>query len=350
MDFRQIPEVSLSLRAVTSRDLRFLGRRGRVRGLPGLHQGNGARSPALLPPQSPPKKAPCSRRIPFQLNYHRSPAHVGGGRCGSARGEPLGRWASRGGTRAACSPPRGAVGLSTELTDGAGAGDPRQDAEGAGLGGPAGTEPLCRSRGAAGQREEKKERKRRRRRSGSSPVPLRARHRHHLRPCHNWSWRAAPSLLGPARGKVRPVLTEDAVLLQGAVDLAVGVDLQVVLGGTEELPAPGRSPQVLVDAAAAPRIPARPGVAGGGSGRARGARLLPQAQEQDPNYEHCGMMAAASSLLGRRRLGASGTGGPIRDVSLAARRAGEARSGPGGEASASSYRPRSGPFICLRFT
>lgn len=163
---------------------------------------------------------------------------------------------------------------------------------------------------------------------------------------------------GDARwGKVCPVLTEDAVFLQGAVDLAVGVDLEVVLGGTVEFPAPGRSPEVLVDAAAAPRIPTRPGVAQGGSGGPghprgppSGPRLLQRTQEQDPNYNHCGMMAAALSLLGRWRLGASGTRGPIKAVLLAALQSCRAHTVSSREALASFYQPRSGPFICLRFT
>lgn len=248
----------------------------------------------------------------------------GDGQAGEGRGQPAarrgGRWGSAPGSRTG-------LGTSDRMRREQGWGVPRGPSPSAAAGVPPG-----------------RRRRRRRGRGGGAGAAL-------SRCGPGTGIASGPAAIGPGgRPPPRSVLTEDAVLLQGAVDLAVGVDLQVVLGGTEELPAPGRSPQVLVDAAAAPRIPARPGVAGGGSGRARGARLLPQAQEQDPNYEHCGMMAAASSLLGRRRLGASGTGGPIRDVSLAARRAGEARSGPGGEASASSYRPRSGPFICLRFT
>lgn len=158
-------------------------------------------------------------------------------------------------------------------------------------------------------------------------------------------------------GEASPVLTEGAVLLQGPVDPAAGVDLEVVLGGTVELPAPGRSPEVLVDAAASPRIPARPGGARGGSGGLghgrgppRGARLLQQSQEQDPNYNHCGMMAAALSLLGRARLAASGTRGPIKAVLLAALRRCRARTASSRAALARFYQPRSGPFICLRFT
>lgn len=59
MDFRQIPEVALSLCAITSWDLRFLGRRGRAvptagaglgAGAPGAPPGAAvALSPALLP-------------------------------------------------------------------------------------------------------------------------------------------------------------------------------------------------------------------------------------------------------------------------------------------------------------
>lgn len=150
------------------------------------------------------------------------------------------------------------------------------------------------------------------------------------------------------------VLTEGAVLLQGAVDPAAGVDLQVVLGGTVELPAAGRSPEVLVDAAASPRIPARPGRGSGGLGRgrgpARGARLLQQGQEQDPDYDHRGMVAAALGLPGRARHAARGTRGPIKGVLLAALRRCRAHAAPSRAASARFYQPRSGPFICLRFT
>lgn len=166
---------------------------------------------------------------------------------------------------------------------------------------------------------------------------------------------SAPGEAG--RGKVCPVLTEDAVLLQGAVDLAVGVDLEVVLGGTVEFPAPGRSPEVLVDAASAPRIPPQTGVARGGSGGLghprgppRGPRLLQQTQEQDPNYNHCGMMAAALSLPGRWRLGANDTRGPIKAVLLAALQSCRAHTASSSETSTSFYQPRSGPFICPRFT
>lgn len=179
----------------------------------------------------------------------------------------------------------------------------------------------------------------------------------------NWSEpENPPPHTTPARGgtgwnKMCPVLTKDAVFLQGAVDLAVGVDLEVVLGGTVELPAPGRSPEVLVDAAASPRIPARPRVTRGGSGGlgyprgpARGPRLLQQTQQQDPNYNHCGMMAAALNLLGRWRLGANDTRGPIKAVLLAALQSCRAHTGSSCEALASFYQPRSGPFICLRFT
>lgn len=148
-----------------------------------------------------------------------------------------------------------------------------------------------------------------------------------------------------------PILTVDAVFLQGAVDPAARVDLEVVLGGTVELPSPGRSPEVLVDTAAAPRIPALPGVAReGSSGLPRGPRLLQQSQEQDPNYNHCGMMAAALSLPGRWRLGANGTKGPIKAVLLAALRSRRAHTVSSREALARFYRPRTGPFICLRFT
>lgn len=176
------------------------------------------------------------------------------------------------------------------------------------------------------------------------------------------SQRPPPPHTTPARGgtgwdKMCPVLTKDAVFLQGAVDLAVGVDLEVVLGGTVELPAPGRSPEVLVDAAASPCIPARPRVTRGGSGGlgyprgpAREPRLLQQTQQQDPNYNHCGMMAAALNLLGRWRLGANDTRGPIKAVLLAALQSCRAHTGSSCEALASFYQPRSGPFICLRFT
>lgn len=149
------------------------------------------------------------------------------------------------------------------------------------------------------------------------------------------------------RGEASPVLTEGAILLQGAVDPAAGMDLEVVLGGTVEFPAPGRSPEVLVDAAASPSIPAGPGGGSGGLGPPWGARLLQQSQEQDPNYDHCGMVAAALGLLGRARLAASG---PIKAVLLAALRRCRASAGPSCTALARFYQPRSGPFICLRFT
>lgn len=200
----------------------------------------------------------------------------------------------------------------------------------------------------------------------ASPPPRPAPSQHPPSPAgagRNWSERQTPPPPhtpgpGDARwGKVCPVLTEDAVFLQGAVDLAVGVDLEVVLGGTVEFPTPGRSPEVLVDAAAAPSIPTRPGVARGGSGcpgHPRGPPcwpgLLQRTQEQDPNYNHCGMMAAALSLLGSWRLGASGTRGPIKAVLLAALQSCRAHTVSSREALASFYQPRSGPFICLRFT
>lgn len=106
---------------------------------------------------------------------------------------------------------------------------------------------------------------------------------------------------------MRPVLTKDAVFLQGAVDLAAGVDLQVVLGGTVELPAAGRSPEVLVDAAAPPRIPRGP--RGGCSGR--DARLGQQGEQQEPDHEHRGMVAAALSPRGSEGSGRAAPGLPL---------------------------------------
>lgn len=58
MDFRQIPEVFLSLCAITRRDLRFLGWRGRGggRAVPAAGAGLGAGVPGA-PPGAPPGAA-----------------------------------------------------------------------------------------------------------------------------------------------------------------------------------------------------------------------------------------------------------------------------------------------------
>lgn len=87
------------------------------------------------------------------------------------------------------------------------------------------------------------------------------------------------------------LLTERVVLLQGAVYLPVGVDLEVVFGGAVELPAPRRSSEVLIHSSAAPGIPPLPGVAGLARGAARpGPDGVQQAhQHQQRNHQHCGM-------------------------------------------------------------
>lgn len=111
----------MSLRAVTSRDLRFLGRRGRVRGLPGLPRGSGALSPALLPPQSPPKKPPAPDGSRFS-SITTDPLHMSEGadvvqpggspsgdrQAGEGQGQPAAR---RGGRRG--SAPGSRTGLGT---------------------------------------------------------------------------------------------------------------------------------------------------------------------------------------------------------------------------------------------
>lgn len=287
------------------------------------------------------------RREPPGTEREREPegARARKGSCGVRRSQ-------RGGSRHAEARSRRARrGEGTKAPTAGGVPGPRRAAPAAGQ--------HLRPRGSAGQ-EERQERLRRR------PVRHRPSTRRRL-PVdagagRNWSEGETPPPHTPrpggsGMGKVCPVLTEDAVFLQGAVDLAVGVDLEMVLGGTVEFPPPGRSPEVFVDAAAAPRIPARPGVARGGSGGLGhprgppwGPRLLQQTQEQDPNYNHCGMMAAALSLRGRWRLGANDTRGPIKAVLLAALQSCRAHTGSSREASASFYQPRSGPFICLRFT
>lgn len=272
MDFRQIPEVPLSLCAITSRDLRFLGAagpgraHGRLRGFP-----EAAAGPLFTLAQAPAPTYPVSSQP--------SPALNGGDRCASAlgrqtregRGLHAARWGE--GSSAGPSPPRaggyrGAPGEAAAPGRGGAAGAPRPA--------PSPASP------ASSQRRTQLVRAR-------DPLP------------------AQPSPGGAGRGKVRPVLTEDAVFLQGAVDLAAGVDLQVVLGGTVELPAAGRSPEVLVDAAAPPRIPRGP--RGGRSGR--DARLGQQGEQQEPDHEHRGMVAAALSPRGSGGSGRAAPGLPL---------------------------------------
>lgn len=184
--------------------------------------------------------------------------------------------------------------------------------------------------------------------SGSTPPHPRATY------CH--SLLSIPRLAMAPESRSRRLLTEDAVLLQGAVDFPAGVDLEVVLGGTVELAAPGSSPEMLIDPAAAPSISAQPWVARLAFGTRKclghlrrqpwGPRLLQQTQEEeDPNYNHCGMMAAALSLLGRSRPGAKDTRGPIKEVLLAALHSCKARTDSSREALASSDLPRSRPFF-----
>lgn len=68
----------------------------------------------------------------------------------------------------------------------------------------------------------------------------------------------------------------------------------MVLGGAVELPAPRRSSEVLVHAAAAPGVPPLPGVAGLALARRAagpGARGIQQAeQQQQRNRQHRGMV------------------------------------------------------------
>lgn len=163
MDFRQIPEVPLSLCAITSRDLRSLGAagpgraHGRLRGFP-----EAAAGPLFTLAQAPAPTYPVSSQP--------SPALNGGDRCASAlgrqtregRGLHAARWGE--GSSAGPSPPRaggyrGAPGEAAAPGRGGAAGEPR-------------------------------------------PVPLRPRHRPHPRSAgRNWSERGTPSPRSPARGE-----------------------------------------------------------------------------------------------------------------------------------------------------
>lgn len=270
MDFRQIPEVPLSLCAITSRDLRFLGRRGRA--VPTGDCG-GSRRQRQAP--SPPSPKPPLQHIPFHLSRRRHLTEGAdvlrpeGGKTGRAEScmQP-------GGARVAPRVPalRGQEGTAGPPGSGQGRSSRRAPSRPA----PSPASP------ASSQRRTQLVRAR-------DPLP------------------AQPSPGGAGRGKVRPVLTEDAVFLQGAVDLAAGVDLQVVLGGTVELPAAGRSPEVLIDAAAPPRIPQGP--RGGRSGR--DVRLGQQGEQQEPDHEHRGMVAAALSPRGSGGSGRAAPGLPL---------------------------------------
>ena len=146
--------------------------------------------------------------------------------------------------------------------------------------------------------------------------------------------RRAPLPGQPPRGhrsfRGRRTLTVGTVL-QAAVDAAARVQLEVVLRGAVELAAPGRPAEVLVDAAAAARIPPRP--RHGARGRPAG---LQQAEQQQPDQVHRGIAPAS-----RRRLQASAA--PMEGTaSRAGARCSEPAPAPGGADSGSAERGRGG--------